>query len=359
MERERQQEMVSAYLDGELAPDERAQVDQWLAESTELRQLRDDLLAMRASLRLLPNHKAPRDFSEVVQHEAIGDAQGIADGEEPNVKPASVGSLWARGAGWRRLAWPAIAIAAALLIMLFDNNREQPRQVARAPQENLAFKQQPGKPRENRDEELERTELGRGAESDSFAAPAADSVAGQTVKSAAIPGEAAAPVAGAPAAMPQTSSGAAAASARGLGQARKDAGQRSEMMVFEVTPEYFRDQSFEKLLERRKVKWSRAPVESAAEKRIFETDGQLGGSIGAEEGQTYAIEVSDVELSSLMDDLRSATNAPQLQSARPQQLESLSKPAERPGPSRERGRRILLRIVPKQSADPAAAPASR
>ncbi|HTM53256.1 MAG TPA: zf-HC2 domain-containing protein [Pirellulales bacterium] len=355
MESERQHEMVSAYLDGELAPEERTQVDRWLDESAELRQLRDDLLAVRASLRRLPGHKAPRDFSAMVEDASTNGTQDNAAAPAANIEPASIGSLWPRGAGWRRLAWPAIAIAAALLIMVFDSNREQPRQVAHAPQENLAFQKQPGAAGENREVELERTEPGRDAESDSFLPQSASPMLSQRAKPAAVADEAAAPAASAPVDVPLGSAGPAAAGARPLGQARKDSLQRSEVIVFEVTPDYYRARSFEKLLEGRKIKWDRMLEETADEKRKSATPGQPSDALGAE-GQTYAIQASDAQLFSLLDGLRSATGVPYLHAARPQSLESLSKPAERPSQSREQLR--LIRIVPSQPAEPDAAPAN-
>lgn len=347
--------MVSAYLDGELAPEERAQVDQWLDESAELRQLRDDLLAVRAGLRRLPGHKAPRDFSTMVEDVPNGMQDNTA-APVPSIEPASIGSLWARGAGWRRLAWPAIAIAAALLIMVFDSNHEQPRQVAHAPQKNLAFQKRPGAAEEKLGVELERTEPGRDSESDSFVPQAASPMLSQRAKPAALADEAAAPAASEPVDEPLGSAGPAAAGARPLGQARKDSLQRSDLIVFEVTPDYYRARSFEKLLEGRKIKWNRMLDESADEKRKSATPGQSVNAPGAEVGQTYAIEVSDAELYSLMDGLRTASGVPYLHAARPQSLEALSKPAERPSHSSEQRR--LIRIVPSQSAEPAAAPAN-
>src|SRR4051794_32880692 len=96
MERERQEEMISAYLDGELAPEERTQVEQWLGDSAELRQLRDDLLAVRASLRRLPSHKPPRDFCAAIQDSAISPTQDNADADNAPSEPVSLRSLWAQ-----------------------------------------------------------------------------------------------------------------------------------------------------------------------------------------------------------------------------------------------------------------------
>ncbi|MCH8924438.1 MAG: zf-HC2 domain-containing protein, partial [Planctomycetes bacterium] len=50
MSTESREELISAYLDGELSDDERAQVEKWLAESAPLRQFHDELRALRLGM---------------------------------------------------------------------------------------------------------------------------------------------------------------------------------------------------------------------------------------------------------------------------------------------------------------------
>ena len=50
-------ERISAYLDGELSADEQSRFEERLAESAELRQLVEELRALRGSLDLLPRHR--------------------------------------------------------------------------------------------------------------------------------------------------------------------------------------------------------------------------------------------------------------------------------------------------------------
>ena len=57
------EELLSAYLDGEVTADERARVERWLAESSELRQLRDELVAMRAEIQSLPRQTLGHDLA--------------------------------------------------------------------------------------------------------------------------------------------------------------------------------------------------------------------------------------------------------------------------------------------------------
>ena len=57
-------ERISSYLDGELSADEQARFEERLAESAELRQLVEELRALRGSLDLLPRYQLEPDFAE-------------------------------------------------------------------------------------------------------------------------------------------------------------------------------------------------------------------------------------------------------------------------------------------------------
>ncbi len=141
MTAEPREELISAYVDGELSPDERAQVEKWLAESAEARQLYEELRTVRASLQSLPRHRLEQDLGPSVLRRA---ERSVLSGEKrpaveaaiddtSAVKPGRtdvVRQWWARG-GKRRIIWPAVALAAALLIAMFDTQREPPqREVA-------------------------------------------------------------------------------------------------------------------------------------------------------------------------------------------------------------------------------------
>jgi len=122
------EELISAYVDGELSVEDRARVESWLTESPELRQFHDELCAMRDSLRALPHEQLSEDLGSSVLRRA---ERTVLRGDEKAVAK----SLWLRGAGWRRLVWPAMAVAAALAILVFDQREQQPaeHQVAQAP----------------------------------------------------------------------------------------------------------------------------------------------------------------------------------------------------------------------------------
>ena len=76
------EELIGAYIDDELSASERAEVEKWLAESPELRQLHDELLAMRSSLQTLPQHQLDRDLAPFVLRQAEALADRVCAGEE-------------------------------------------------------------------------------------------------------------------------------------------------------------------------------------------------------------------------------------------------------------------------------------
>jgi hypothetical protein len=133
------EELLSAYLDGEVTADERARVEAWLTESAELRQLRDELLAMRSELQALPKHTLDRDLGAAHVRRTNPAASPAPPTTTGGIIPGTFAKWWERGSGTRRLMWPAIAVAAALVILIYDaNQRTQEQQVALAPQESAS-----------------------------------------------------------------------------------------------------------------------------------------------------------------------------------------------------------------------------
>lgn len=124
--------LLSAYIDGELPPDERARVEQWLAEQPEGRQLLEELRSTKTGLERLPRDRLPHDFSEQVLRQA--EREMLTSSGEAQQPPR--GFFWQR---FRRpLLWASLAMAAGLLLMVFDRDRQPPaalRQVALAPGE--------------------------------------------------------------------------------------------------------------------------------------------------------------------------------------------------------------------------------
>ncbi len=106
-------ELLRAHLDGELTQAERAAVEQRLRDDPQARELVADLRAVSETLRSLPKHELGADLREVVLQQAVvRTEQTSAEG------------------GWtRRWAWATLALAAALLLMVYlpeANRDEQP-----------------------------------------------------------------------------------------------------------------------------------------------------------------------------------------------------------------------------------------
>jgi len=111
-------EILSAYVDGELTDAERATVEKRLQADPQAREMVAQLRAVSESLRSLPKHRLEVDLREaVLQHSAVR-AERV---------PAEAG-------GPRRWAWAALALAAALMLMVFlpETDRDDQR-VAQAP----------------------------------------------------------------------------------------------------------------------------------------------------------------------------------------------------------------------------------
>ncbi len=138
MTMEHREELISAYLDGEVTPEERAQVEQWLANDPAMRRLHDELRGVRDSVQALPRHALDLDLAPLVLRRA---EQEVLSGE-PRTGPVQIASTanasvpsWSARRTWRRVLWPAVAIAAALAIKAFEAPpATKERQVATAPQ---------------------------------------------------------------------------------------------------------------------------------------------------------------------------------------------------------------------------------
>ncbi len=147
--------LISAYLDGELTAEEQSRVEQLLATSAEARQLVDELRTIRAGLKELPQHKLGPDFAaqviERAQREAVATSEpspsGRGQGEgagtligpiaenanrsqhsQPGTLPADESELSPLPRFWknpRGLAWSAVAIAIAVMIMVTSKHADR------------------------------------------------------------------------------------------------------------------------------------------------------------------------------------------------------------------------------------------
>jgi len=126
-------EFLSAYLDGELSPDEQTQVESQLATDPEARQLLDELRALSGEVRELPRYSAGSGFSHRVVQAALA-AKAEQNGAVPEARQVSLPSSQQssdkshsdkarRGARLPVVLAGVAAVAAAVAIMVWAYNR--------------------------------------------------------------------------------------------------------------------------------------------------------------------------------------------------------------------------------------------
>ncbi len=126
-------ELFSAYLDGELTAAEEVEVERLLRESPAARQLLDELRALSNSLQALPSRKLDEDLGPHVLRQA---ERRILSGPADQTDPANLPSPASRDASspiggplepwwsWRRrlsprnLSWSIMAVVTAILVMI-------------------------------------------------------------------------------------------------------------------------------------------------------------------------------------------------------------------------------------------------
>ncbi len=160
MDTQYHEELIGAYLDGELTGDELRTVERLLAESEEARQLLDELRSLQSGLRSLPKHSLGEEFSQAVLRrteravlsgrDADQDPAGSSKPESANApSPFAARDAADRSAALkRRVTWSVLAVAAAVLIMIFVPPTSENRQTASHDDEQKA---ETGSPTANSD----------------------------------------------------------------------------------------------------------------------------------------------------------------------------------------------------------------
>ncbi len=147
-----QEELLTAYLDDELAPEERADVERMLAEDAASRQLFEELKALRSTLQALPQERLEADFSKKVMQLAersmlVGPSPGDGQASPSTLQQTPAPKVEVRSTSdqdWTRrmlrpLAFAGMAIAAALAVMVLQPdelaNQDAARGIAREDRE--------------------------------------------------------------------------------------------------------------------------------------------------------------------------------------------------------------------------------
>lgn len=133
-------ELFSAYVDGELTAAEQVEVEQILNDNPEARQLVDELRSLSLSLQSLPPYKLDKDLAERVLVQAEREmlaqpASPLPGFHQVDVAEAKPSSWFRRFLRPRSIAWSAAAIFVAIVLVFneSDTNNRGANRVAQAP----------------------------------------------------------------------------------------------------------------------------------------------------------------------------------------------------------------------------------
>jgi anti-sigma factor RsiW len=119
-------ELLSAYLDGELTAAEQVEVEQLLSGSPEARQLLEEFRALSSTLQGLPQHKLGEDLSgpvlRIAERRML--TQPAPEGELPKPAPAPRAML-RRILNSRALVWSSLAVAVAVMLTVLGREPQQ------------------------------------------------------------------------------------------------------------------------------------------------------------------------------------------------------------------------------------------
>ena len=118
-------ELLSAYLDGEVSGAQRAEVEALLAGDPSARQTFEELRAVRGAIQGLPQLELGEDLTARVLQ--LAEMRLLAEGPTSDDAPAPRAAHWSaplRGfLGRRAVVWSGLAVAIALMILLTERER--------------------------------------------------------------------------------------------------------------------------------------------------------------------------------------------------------------------------------------------
>ncbi len=130
--------LISAYLDGEVSSDEKLRAEQLLAGSADARQLADELRAVRTRLQDLPRLGLPANFADQTLRRAeqelaaanavdsaVTSSHAVARQQTGSFVQPTSSSVWT---SWRGIAWAAVALAAAIMILVTNRPASEKHQ---------------------------------------------------------------------------------------------------------------------------------------------------------------------------------------------------------------------------------------
>jgi hypothetical protein len=138
-------ELLSAYLDNELTPEERARVEERLASDPAARQLLDELRTVSQTMKELPAVTLGADLRDSVLRRA--ERAMLVSGELPADSKHDRMAAFPIGRSKRAWFWAGAALAAGLMLMIFQRDpardRELPNQVAKNERDSDLVRSEP------------------------------------------------------------------------------------------------------------------------------------------------------------------------------------------------------------------------
>jgi len=141
-------ELISAFLDGEVSPEEKSMIEERLVDDVDDRRLFEEMRSIRDRLKSLPQHKLGKDLSPSVlrgAERAMLSAEPTELSQTQGQKHEKTLPQDARGddagivatppiphqrASWQTFVWAGLTVAAAVLIIVIGNWPEWERPVA-------------------------------------------------------------------------------------------------------------------------------------------------------------------------------------------------------------------------------------
>jgi len=120
------EELLSAYLDGELSAEQQQQVDQLLRDDEDARHALDEMQSLRETLQSLPRQQLDENFA----HRVLSAAERRMLTKSASDRGAGPPQSKSSDTNWRRYLWAGAALAAGLLIMFLNTGDVKERSVA-------------------------------------------------------------------------------------------------------------------------------------------------------------------------------------------------------------------------------------
>ena len=250
-------ELLSAYLDGELTAGEQAEVERLLDDDPAARQLLEELRSLSVALQTLPREELGEDLSEKVLRAAERRVllEGLPEPADRDAVPLSR-EIFARVFNTRVIAYVGITVALAVVIVLLDGyqnrspigdaNKEIALSEPEHPELNKQPEEEPGYPpltqstRDSIAESVRPPEMDRGPTMKAAPEPKSEALAEKSLKAAPQP-----PTLGFSARPGVERPSVTRAFAKG---ARPRGGEDMLVVQCDVTPEAFANNDFDKLL---------------------------------------------------------------------------------------------------------------